>query len=98
VEFAADSPLAPAGAQVRGHEFHYSRIDEVPASVPRVYRLRRRRGGKGGGPKAGREMMQERAEGYLVRNTLMSYVHLHFGSNPEIATWFVSRCRRDHGA
>lgn len=97
VEFAADSPLAPAGAQVRGHEFHYSRIDEVPASVPRIYRLQRRRG-KGGGPEAGREMMQERAEGYLVGNALMSYVHLHFGSNPEIAAWFVNRCRRDSNA
>ncbi len=95
VEFAADSPLAPAGAQVRGHEFHYSRIDEVPASVPRVYRLRRRRGGKGGKPEAGREINAERAEGYLVDNALMSYVHLHFGSNPEIAAWFANHCRRD---
>ena len=82
VEFAGDSPLARAGAQVRGHEFHYSRIDEVPASVPRIYRLRRRRNG------------EERAEGYLVRNALMSYVHLHFGSSPEIAAWFVNRCRQ----
>jgi len=85
VEFARDNPLAPAGTRVRGHEFHYSRIDEVPASVPRVCRVRRRRGG------------EERSEGYLLGNALMSYVHLHFGSNPEIAAWFVNRCRQQGG-
>jgi cobyrinic acid a,c-diamide synthase len=80
VECTADGPLAPAGTLVRGHEFHYSRIDEVPQSVPRVYRLRRRRGG------------EERAEGYLVGSALLSYVHLHFESNPVIAERFVSSC------
>jgi cobyrinic acid a,c-diamide synthase len=35
----------------------------------------------------------ERAEGYLVGRTLMSYLHLHFGSNPTLATAFVDACR-----
>jgi hypothetical protein len=30
-----------------------------------------------------------RAEGYLIGETLMSYVHLHFGSNPAIANHLV---------
>ncbi len=80
VEFSVENPLAPAGSVARGHEFHYSRIDEVPASVQRVYRLRRLRNG------------EERAEGYLVENALLSYVHLHFGSNPMVAERFVSSC------
>jgi cobyrinic acid a,c-diamide synthase len=80
VEFSAENPLAPAGTVARGHEFHYSRIDEVPASVQRVYRLRRLRGG------------EERAEGYLVENAVLSYVHLHFESNPLVAERFVSSC------
>lgn len=80
MECSADTPLGPAGTQARGHEFHYSRIDEVPASVPRVYRLRRNGWG------------EERAEGYLVGNALMSYVHLHFESNPLVAERFVSSC------
>ena len=71
--------LGPAGTRVRGHEFHYSTADPVPDAVPRVYRLRRRAG-------------EERAEGYLVGRALLSYVHLHFGSNPEVPRRFVEAC------
>ncbi len=79
VTLQADSPLGPSGTVARGHEFHFSSLDPVPASVARVYRLRRRRG-------------DERGEGYQIGNALLSYVHLHFGSNPRIATSFVRAC------
>jgi cobyrinic acid a,c-diamide synthase len=79
VVLTADAPLAGAGTAARGHEFHYSSPDPVPESVRRVYRVSRRRGG-------------ERAEGYLVGRALMSYVHLHFASNPQIARSFVEAC------
>jgi cobyrinic acid a,c-diamide synthase len=79
VTLQANSPLGPAGTVARGHEFHYSSLDPVQASVPRVYRLRRRRG-------------EEREEGYLIGNALLSYVHLHFASNPRIAESFVRAC------
>jgi cobyrinic acid a,c-diamide synthase len=79
VTLQANSPLGPAGTVARGHEFHYSSLDPVQASVPRVYRLRRRRG-------------DEREEGYLIGNALLSYVHLHFASNPRIAASFVRAC------
>jgi len=79
VQFTADSPLGPRGTGARGHEFHYSTLDPVPDSVPRVYHLRQRRGG-------------ERAEGYLVGGALMSYIHLHFASNPDLARNFVEKC------
>lgn len=81
VEVTRDTPLAPAGTVIRGHEFHASRIEEVPPSVPRAYRVRLRRG------------EPPRAEGYLVGNALMSYVHLHFGSNPAVAEHLVASCR-----
>lgn len=31
-------------------------------------------------------------EGYLIGRTLMSYVHLHFASNPELPHAFVAAC------
>ena len=82
VEVTRQTPLAPAGAVVRGHEFHASRLDEVPAGVPRAYSVRARRSDAA------------RTEGYLVGNALLSYVHLHFESNPRIAAYLVASCRR----
>ena len=80
VEFAADTPLGPAGATARGHEFHYSTLAEVPETIRRVYRVRQRH-------RSGAAL-----EGYLVGRALMSYVHLHFGSAPSVAEAFVTAC------
>ena len=76
VEAIEDNPLAAKGSRIRGHEFHYSEIDEMPISVDRVYSVN-----KPGGDSC--------VEGYRYRNTLASYVHLHFGSNKEWAERFV---------
>jgi cobyrinic acid a,c-diamide synthase len=81
VTTTAPSPLGPAGVIARGHEFHYSTLDPVPPSVPRVYRLTDTRGG-------------ERAEGYQIGNALLSYAHLHFASNPALAPALVHACAR----
>jgi len=80
VDFLADCAAGPAGTAARGHEFHYSEIGEMPASVSRCYRVSRR------GETLGHE-------GYGYRNCLASYIHLHFGSNPGIAPAFVAACR-----
>ncbi|GAB4271458.1 MAG: cobyrinate a,c-diamide synthase [Deferrisomatales bacterium] len=65
------------GLTARGHEFHYSDIDPMPSSVRRLYRVRNARG----------EALPD--EGYALGRTLASYVHLHFGSNPELPRrWF----------
>ena len=79
VRFTADAPLGAAGTLARGHEFHYSTLDPVPASIPRVWRLSGRHG-------------DDRAEGYLIERALISYVHLHFASNPELPRAFVAAC------
>lgn len=80
VTLSADSPLGPAGTKARGHEFHYSEL-ELPAAIPRCYRLSRRQGEAVG------------SEGYRIGNVLGSYVHLHFGSNPHLPKNFVEFCR-----
>jgi cobyrinic acid a,c-diamide synthase len=79
VTLQADGPLGAAGTVVRGQEFHASTLGPVPAAIRRVYRVR----APGGG---------ERAEGFVVGRTLMSYLHLHFASNPAVATAFVDAC------
>lgn len=90
VTFTADTPLGPAGTTARGHEFHYSEM-AFPDAAPTCYRLSRRGGKDLGG------------EGFRIGNVLGSYVHLHFGSNPQLAENFVefvkNRCsrRRDEG-
>jgi len=81
VTLAADSLLGPPGTRVRGHEFHYSEIVGEPIGVPRLYRLTPRRGGAAVN------------EGYSANHVLASYVHLHFGSNPEVARHLVANCR-----
>ena len=89
VELTRGTPIGPAGTIARGHVFHASRIDPVPEWVPRAYSVR---------------MSHEeaaRAEGYLIDETLMSYLHLHFGSSPGLADHLVrhvSARRRRHVA
>jgi cobyrinic acid a,c-diamide synthase len=79
VMFTDSTPLGRAGVIGRGHEFHYSTLDRVPDRVERVYRLEQRGAAR-------------RAEGYLVGRTLMSYIHLHFASNPDLPRAFVAAC------
>ncbi|CAO0820940.1 Cobyrinate a,c-diamide synthase [Desulfarculales bacterium] len=84
VTFNAPTPLGPTGLQTRGHEFHYSEIsgqEPDPATDDSIYQATGRRG------------PQPQCRGYLRGNVLASYVHLHFGSNPAIATALVECCR-----
>jgi cobyrinic acid a,c-diamide synthase len=81
VTLTAPGLLGPSGTRARGHEFHYSEIVGKPQGVGRLYRLTPRRGGAAV------------REGYGEGNVLASYVHLHFGSNPEVARHLVASCR-----
>jgi len=80
VELLGESVIGGKGSIARGHEFHYSEMEEMPPEVERLYRVSRK------GVTLGRE-------GYRHKNCLASYVHLHFGSAPVIARSFVQRCR-----
>jgi cobyrinic acid a,c-diamide synthase len=79
--FSRDTPLGLRGTIARGHEFHYSEL-EMPAFIERSYRLSRKCGA--GLP----------PEGFRYKNVLASYMHLHFGSNPQLAINFVNFCER----
>ncbi len=45
-------------------------------------------------PEKAFQFQNGRKEGYLCNNTLAGYCHLHFGSNPEIASNFAKACCR----
>jgi len=81
VTTCTDTVLAPAGLVLRGHEFHYSDWVDRPADRSAAYAVTPREGG------------DARPEGYARGNLLASYVHLHFGAAPQLATRFVEACR-----
>lgn len=85
VEVGRDNPLGRVGERARGHEFRYSQIDPLPPEVPRAYRLHKSYQVAG-------QIDDLPEEGYLYRNVLASYVHLHFGSNPEWARRWLALC------
>jgi len=84
----ADALLGPASTTARGHEFHYSAIqaDYDPEAMPSVYAM------------SGRKGVVDAPEGFLIGNTLGSYVHLHFGSQPDMARAFVEACKAGVGS
>jgi cobyrinic acid a,c-diamide synthase len=67
-----------AGQRLRGHEFHYSTIDGMPASVSRCLRLI--------------TGDQTREDGYAIGSVLAGYSHLHFRSSPDFASSFLDAC------
>ena len=80
-----NSLLGPKGLKARGHEFHYSELIGDPGEVPDLFRLSSRTG------------IEVGTDGFMLNNTLAGYIHLHFGSNPEMAAHFVDRCREYQG-
>ena len=74
-----DSILGLAGMKARGHEFHYSHVEEDSACGA-LYSVTDRKGNK------------TSTSGYVMRNTVGSYVHLHFASQPELAGAIVEAC------
>jgi cobyrinic acid a,c-diamide synthase len=79
----APSILGPAGSRFRGHEFHYSRLIDSDLTGEGLYQTTDRKGEYPAG------------KGVVTYNTLGSYIHLHFASNPELAPAFVRACAKE---
>ncbi len=77
-----DTLIGKKGDVLRGHEFHYSSLENQKKDVPDVYDVSSR---------AGQDLS---LKGYQVYNTLGSYLHVHFGSNQDSAKHFVDTCKR----
>ena len=70
------TPIAEKGQPIRGHLFHWSRLD-APDETKAAYQIT--------DPK-------EQLEGFVLGpkdNLLASYLHLHFGSDPRLAKRFI---------
>ncbi len=91
IVLSADSPIGEAGLVARGHEFHYSRIEEEnrPAK-PDPGSFEGFRDVYGATDRTGKT---RQCPGYLKNRCLGSYVHLHFKSSPAIGKNFVSACQ-----
>jgi cobyrinic acid a,c-diamide synthase len=74
---AGDSCVLGAGATVRAHEFHYSRLQVEPDQAHAAYSV----------------APDGRFEGFRRGSVLASYMHLHFGSSRGIAPRFVQFAR-----
>jgi cobyrinic acid a,c-diamide synthase len=76
-----DSPLLNAGDVVWGHEFHRSYLSIMP-----VQPLFETRGCD--------KRLPTISEGWRSPNLHASYIHLHFGGQPEIPARFLQQCDR----
>ncbi len=70
------TPWIEAGEQVRGHEFHYSRIEDG-GSVATAWELSARGG--------------SRPEGFAAGGLQASYLHVHWAAHPQIPLR-IARC------
>ena len=78
-----DTIIGQKGTVIRGHEFHYSSLNDnasEDSGVKNVYQVTSR---------AGQNIF---LKGYQKNLTLGSYLHVHFGSSPGCAQTFVDRC------
>ncbi len=73
---------APAGQELRAHEFHYSHLENVGPSVSYAYEVVRGHGIDG------------RRDGLLYRNVLASYAHLRDTAGQRWAQRFVAFVRQ----
>ena len=82
ITLTRETVIGNQGMIIRGHEFHYSEITaaESHGGHQNVYQISDRSG------------LNKPPDGYLVNNTLGSYNHLHFGSQPNAAGHFVKNC------
>jgi cobyrinic acid a,c-diamide synthase len=65
--------------KIRGHEFHYSNIENISTDSKFAYTMRRGNG------------VDNKRDGFIVYNCLASYMHLHFANN-RLPERFIKNC------
>ena len=73
-----DNIICKSADTFRAHEFHWSKLQDVPDDTVFAYNTRKSNGKKTG------------IDGICKSNVLASYTHIHFSSNPELAKNILS--------
>ncbi len=79
-----ENPFYPVGAEIKGHEFHYSFIEDLDDSVLETSAVSLSRGSGIG----------EKRDGLQVANTLALYTHVHAAGLKEWAQGIRAACAR----
>lgn len=75
----AENPISDVGAMLRGHEFHYSYIENISSEF--AFKVIR---GKG---------ISDGMDGALTQKALGMYTHLNYIACPKVPAKFISACR-----
>ena len=78
IKSTRDNIVLNKNEKARGHQFHYSRLEDLSRDIKYCYKL----------DQGGREGFSS------SDNILASYVHLHFGSNPDLAQNFLDKSEK----
>ena len=76
------SPISRVGDLVKGHEFHHSKLEDVPADARFAFEMRRGSG------------IKNRKDGLLEYSTLAQYMHMHMAGSPGKASRFLQACSK----
>jgi cobyrinic acid a,c-diamide synthase len=77
-----DTILSKVGDSVRGHEYHYSKLESLPRDANFAYKMEHGVGVANG------------SDGLKVYNTLACYSHTHLCSQRRMASNFLSACEK----
>ncbi len=75
-----DNLIAKTGSSIKGHEFHFSRLEGVPGDVRFAYQMKRGSGIEGGN------------DGWLEYSILAQYMHTHLAASPKYGSNLVEAC------
>lgn len=78
-ETLRDSILGKKGLRFRGHQFRYSRVETL-GEIDSCFAIKRRHDGA------------VEAHGFQIQNTIASYIHAHWASNPGIINSLIDNC------
>ena len=79
LEALCDSPIMKKGQVIKGHEFHWSVLENNPELHNALYTV---------------VDQDNRFEGFRNENVWASYIHVHLASDPSLAKRFVEVCSK----